>query len=310
MEKEVILQKKWVVCLLAMVCCGLWGSAHPCIKIGYKLFAIGAEETAAQILFAGCRFFLAGALALVLGSILSRKILLPKRSSGIKILQLAMVQTVIQYLFFYIGLAHTTGVKSAIINGVNVFVSIFVASIIFRQEKITRRKMIGCILGFIGVVLVNLAGGSSIDFHMQLNGEGFLLLATVAYAVSSAMLKSFSKEESPVVLSGCQFMVGGLIMMICGFVMGGRIAPAASMSASVGILIYLAFISAVAYSLWGILLKYNPVSTVTVFGFMNPVFGVVLSAILLGETDALGTASIAALLLICAGIYIVNKGDA
>jgi len=66
------------------------------------------------------------------------------------------------------------------------------------------------------------------------------------------------------------------------------------------------FLSAVAYSLWGILLKYNPVSKVAVFGFMNPVCGVILSAVLLGETDSLSVMSVAALVLVCMGIYIVN----
>ena len=71
-------------------------------------------------------------------------------------------------------------------------------------------------------------------------------------------------------------------------------------------LLYLAMVSAVAYSLWGMLLKYNPISKVAVFGFMNPVFGVILSALLLQEADSLGVMCIAALGLVCVGIYIVN----
>ena len=66
-------------------------------------------------------------------------------------------------------------------------------------------------------------------------------------------------------------------------------------------------ISAVAYSLWGILLKYNPISRVAVFGFMNPVIGVILSAIVLDEKDTLGVTSVIALILVCIGIYIVNR---
>ena len=77
----------------------------------------------------------------------------------------------------------------------------------------------------------------------------------------------------------------------------------------IGLLVYLALVSAVAYSLWGILLKYNPVSRVTVFGFMNPVFGVLLSALLLGETDqASGILGLLSLLLVSVGIYVVNSG--
>ena len=70
---------------------------------------------------------------------------------------------------------------------------------------------------------------------------------------------------------------------------------------------YLAFISAMAYSLWAMLLKYNPVSKITVYGFMNPVFGVILSAFILGEAEqAFGIKSLGALILVCIGIYIVN----
>ena len=80
-------------------------------------------------------------------------------------------------------------------------------------------------------------------------------------------------------LSGYQFILGGIVMAVCGFFMGGHLSgftlPAFAM------LFYLAVISAVAYSLWGLLLKYNPISKVAVFGFMNPVFGVMLSALLL-----------------------------
>lgn len=308
MKKKHILQKKWIVCLLAVICCGLWGSAHSCIKIGYRLFAIGADETMVQILFAGCRFFLAGVLTILLGSILSRKCLIPQRRSAGKIIKLAMVQTVSQYVFFYIGLAHTTGVKSSIINGFNVFMSIFVAAVFFRQEKITRRKLLGCLLGFAGVVLVNVSGGSGFDMSMCLSGEGVLLLATVANAFSTVMIKIYSEEENPVVLSGYQFMFGGFIMAAAAYLTGARLAaPAQTLPAGVGMLVYLGFVSAVAYSVWGILLKYNEVSVVSVFSFMTPIFGVVLSALLLKERSALGVASITALLLICGGIYIVNK---
>lgn len=70
----------------------------------------------------------------------------------------------------------------------------------------------------------------------------------------------------------------------------------------------MALISAVAYSLWSRLLAVNPVSRVSVFGFMNPVFGVVLSALLLGEGAGTSPVTvIVALLLVCGGIIIVNK---
>ena len=301
--KEQFMQKTIVVWLGALLCCALWGSAFPCIKIGYRMFDITSADVAAQILFAGCRFTLAGILALLIGSVMNRRLLIPKRESYGKILRLSMLQTVAQYLFFYVGLANTTGVKASIIEGVNVFIAILVAGLLFHQEKITAKKMIGCAVGFAGVVLVNLSG-TGVDFQFSFLGEGFIFLSTIAYAFSSVYLKRYSQEENPVVLSGWQFVIGGLIMIGCGLVAGGRLAMWTG--GGVAMLVYLAMISAVAYSLWGILLKYNPVSRVAVFGFMNPVFGVILSALLLNETGSLGSMSLAALVLVCMGIYVVN----
>lgn len=298
------LQKTVVVWVLALVCCALWGSAFPCIKIGYRLFAIEASDTATQILFAGCRFTLAGIIAILIGSVLNHTFLYPKKNAWGKVLWLSMLQTVLQYFFFYIGLAHTSGVKASIIEAVSVFVAIFVASMIFHQEALTKQKLLGSLIGFIGVVLINLNG---LTFEFVWNGEGFILISTIAYAFSSVYLKRFSVEHHPVMLSGYQFVLGGIIMMIGGLMMGGKITQVSA--SGIGMLIYLALVSSVAYSLWGILLKHNPVSKVSVFGFMNPVCGVLLSAILLQEQNqAGGVICLISLVLVCVGITISQRG--
>ena len=109
-------------------------------------------------------------------------------------------------------------------------------------------------------------------------------------------------------LSGWQFLAGGIVMIVGAILAGGRI-PYFSVSA-LPLLIYLALLSAVAYSLWAMLLKYNPVSKITIFCFTNPIFGVILSAFILGESEqAFGPKSLIALILVCIGIFIVNKGD-
>lgn len=303
---EKFMQKTIVVWIGALICCALWGSAFPCIKIGYAWMNIDSSDTATQILYAGCRFTIAGFLAIFIGSILQKQVLIPKGRTWKRVLYLCMLQTVLQYLFFYIGLAHTSGVKASIIEGMNVFVAILVASLMFHQEKLTGAKVIGCIIGFLGVVLVNVSGGS-IDSHFTLLGEGFIFFSTVSYAFSSILIKRYSTEENTVLLSGWQFVVGGMIMAICGILMGGKLQQLDGKN--IGMLLYLALVSAVAYSLWSMLLKYNPISRVAVFGFMNPVCGVILSAILLKESGNLHISALLSLLLVCAGIYIVNKRE-
>ena len=87
--------------------------------------------------------------------------------------------------------------------------------------------------------------------------------------------------------------------------MGGRVSFESVQG--VGVLVYLSFLSAIAYSLWGVLLKYNPVSRVTVFSFTIPVFGVLLSNIMLTESSNVSPVNlIVTLVLICAGIITLN----
>lgn len=299
------MQKTSVVWFGAMLCCLLWGSAFPCIKIGYGLWNIESVDTSSQILFAGMRFVLAGIFAVIFGSLLEGRFIRPEKGCAGKIAWLAMLQTVMQYLFFYIGLAHTSGVKASIIEAVNVFVAIIVSGFIFHQENVTAKKMLGCLVGFAGVVLINMNG---MNFQMSLSGEGAIFLSTVAYAFSSVFLKRYSAKHNPVMLSGYQFIFGGIILSAAGLAMGGRLSTVST--GGVLMLIYLALVSAVAYSLWGMLLKYNPISRVAVFGFMNPVFGVILSAWLLREgAQALGPISLVSLVLVCVGIYIVNSRE-
>ena len=301
--KESTLRKTWVVCLLAMLCCILWGSAFPCIKVGYRLFQIDSLDTASQIVFAGCRFSLAGVLVVMFGSVMQGEFLRPTLEELPKVGKLCMLQTVIQYFFFYVGLAHTTGVKGSIVEASNVFLAILISSLVFRMEKLDGKKILGCIVGFAGVVLINLSG-SNMDMHFNFLGDGFILISATAYAFSSVLIKRYSQKSNPVMLSGYQFMAGGLVMIGGGFAMGGRL-HAFTFAGGV-LLLYMALISAVAYTVWGILLKYNPVSKVSIFGFTNPVFGVILSALILGEGSAFGMQGIVALVLVCAGICIVN----
>jgi drug/metabolite transporter (DMT)-like permease len=305
MKKERFWTATPVIFLMTLICCFLWGSAFPCVKIGYRLFRIASGDSAGQLLFAGVRFTLAGLLVLLFGSLQKRRVLLPDGKSTGAILILALFQTIGQYFFFYIGMAHTSGVKSSIIEASSTFLAILIAALVFRYEKLTARKIIGCLIGFAGVLLI-LIPGSAIDFSMHWNGEGFILLSALMYSFSSSFIKQFSKREDPLVLSGCQFVIGGLVLAASGAALGGRLSgftPASSL-----LLLYMALISAVAYSLWSILLKYNPVSRIAVFGFMNPVLGVILSALLLNEKNqAFSLYGLLSLVLVSAGIITVNR---
>lgn len=300
MNKNKLFTNMVFVSLAAILCCALWGSATPFIKLGYQL--IRPEATVAStILFAGVRFFFAGIITVVIYSIARRKFLFPKEANLGKVATVGLFQTIIQYFFFYMGLSLTSGVKGTVISGSNTFFSILIASLIFRQEKLTFKKIIACVFGFAGIIIVNLNG---LDLTVNW-GDAFVLFSTVAYAVSSVLMKRYSSDEDPVVISGYQFIIGGTVMVVAGALMGGRIQI--NSLEAVGVLTYLSFLSAIAYALWGVLLKHNPVSRVTVFSFMIPVFGVLLSELMLTEASGVSYVNLLiALVLICTGITVLN----
>lgn len=296
-----------VIVIAAFICGFLWGSAFPCVKIGYRLFSVAADDTASQLLFAGIRFTLAGVLVILFGSIGERRLLLPAGiPDSIKmIVILSAFQTIGQYFFFYIGMAHASGVKASITEASSTFFAILIAALVFHTEKLNFRKIIGCLVGFAGVLVI-LIPGNTLDFHVRFNGEGFILISTLMYAMSSSVMKQYSRREDTFVLSGYQFIFGGIVLAAAGALMGGRLSGFTP--ASTALLLYMSFISAAAYTLWSILLRHNPVSRIAVFGFINPVMGAILSALLLGEQNqAFSIYGLLSLVLVTAGIIIVYR---
>lgn len=290
-----------------LVSCGLWGSAYPCVKIGYELFGITGSDVASRLVFAGTRFTIAGIMVVVGVSIAQRRALLPAKRDLGAIGILALFQTVLQYFFFYGGLSHAAGVTSSIIGAAAYFFAILFAALIFKTENLTRKAVVGCTIGFAGVVLVNLGGSGDAAFSFALNGEGFILLSSVAGAISTCFIAVLGRTHDSVLLSGWQFVTGGVVLLGCGLAMGGSLCPV-SPGPAFTLILYMGFISAMAYTLWSRLLAANPVSRVSIFGFMTPVFGAAMSAVLLGETDAVNPLfALIALALVSAGIVIVNR---
>ena len=169
-----IFTNTFFVTFAALLCCALWGSATPFIKIGYALM-MPEKDVPSTILFAGIRFMFAGILTVLIYSIARRKFLYPKKDNISKILTVSCFQTVIQYILFYIGLANTTGVKGTIASGSNSFFSMLIACLVFKQEKFTLKKLAACLIGFAGVILINLKG---LEFNMNFFGDCFVIFSS------------------------------------------------------------------------------------------------------------------------------------
>lgn len=234
---------------------------------------------------------------------MERKVLTIKKSSVPYIFGQGMLQTFLQYVCFYIGLAHTTGAKGSVINASNAFFALIFAHFLMKSEKMTWKKAIGCVIGFAGVIIINLTpGGMSGGFHIM--GEGLILVCSAAYGASSVMLKLLSDRETPVAVTAYQFLFGGAVLIAAGLAAGGAVSGFSGRSLL--LFLYLALLSTAAFSIWAILLKYNPVGKVAVYGFSIPVFGVTLSALLLRE-DIWKIQNLAALILVSVGIILVNR---
>ncbi|MBK5253525.1 MAG: DMT family transporter [Peptostreptococcaceae bacterium] len=303
MKTKKIFTNKKVVVVLAIMTCFFWGSAFPTIKTGYEVYGISQGDIASQILFAGIRFTLAGILIIIVGSLFLRRLPRIEIKKLPKVIHLSLFQTIGQYVFFYMGLAKATGTNGAIIDGSCALVTVVIAGLFYKEDKMTITKSIGCIMGFLGIAIVAVSGGTS-DIGFTITGEGFILIATLANGYSAILIKRYSQEINPVYLCGYQFIFGGMTMALGAFISGGCITGIDS--GNIIILIYLAMLSMIAYTTWTVLLKYNSAAKVGVYGFLIPVFGVILSAIVLKENPA-NISTISALALVCIGIYMVNR---
>ena len=290
------------ILLPAAVCTFLWGSAFPFIKLGYAAFAV--EGPFSQILFAGLRFALAGLLLLAVLTVRGRRVPVPPKGSRLSVLRLGLVLTAGQYFFFYLGLANTTGVRGSIIQGMGTFLTVVLAHFWFHGkdgDRMTGRKALGCIVGLLGVVLANFEGTQG---GFSFSGEGLMLLATVLFAVGSLFSKDVTKTVDPFCATGWQLLLGGLVLTLIGLLGGGRLCAPASFSGW-GSFLYLAALSSVAFAIWTRLLQKFAAGRVAVYNFLTPLFGVLLSACLLGESLS-GVQIVLALLLVCLGIVLVN----
>lgn len=304
--KPSLYQTRSGVFALATLCCILWGSAYPAIKNGYALLHIAPSDIASQMLFAGWRFALAGAILLIVAAAMKKPIFTLNGRQMRQVALLGLTQTAIQYVFFYVGLAHASGVKSSIMNATGVFFSVVLAHFVYANDRITARKAMGCLIGFLGVVVVNLGGGA-LGFDFSLLGEGFVIIAAFVLTAASIYGKHLSAAMDPMVMTGWQLFIGGLILTGIGMAGGGHLEALGLHSGA--LLLYMALLSSVAFAVWSLLLKHNPVGLIAAFNFLIPVFGVALSAIFLGES-LLRWSYLAALVLVCAGIWLVTRPSA
>lgn len=301
MKKPSVLNNRIIACVLAVFCTLLWGTAFPFIKLGYASFEIAENDIGAKLLFAGLRFAIAGAMVYITLLISARKIPKLSRTDIAPVGVLGLVQTAAQYIFTYIGIGFTSGTNTSIITACASFFTVLAAPLFFKSDRITLMKIIGCLLGFAGVLAINWGGGG---FGTDtLFGDFMILMSTISAAAGNLISKKIANGRNPVKITAFQLIIGGGVLAVAGLICGGKLSF--DNMQSVLILLWLAFVSAAAFSIWTALLKHHPASMITVFNLLVPVFGTILSGIMLGE-DVFKIETLISLVLISLGIAAVN----
>ena len=291
----------WVV-VFALTAAIAWGWAFPLIKIGFNAFGISADMTGSKMLFAGIRFAAADLIVLSVARCSSRSFKTSKMIDWRFILAFALMNTTLHYFFFYVGMSHSEGSRAAILNSLSTFLVVLLACACFKSDKLTSRKILGCAVGFEGVLSLNLGGAES--GHFTWLGDGMIILNAICGACANLMTRGLSRRVDVFVGTGYSLAIGGLLLIIPGLLLGG-ILPNINML-GITCLILLIAISAVGFALYNKLLSLNPVGKVAIYNSLIPIVGAVTSCLCLGETFHLKYALAGGLAAL--GIYIINKG--
>lgn len=290
----------WVV-VFALTAAILWGWAYPFIKMGFAEFHITADMTGSKMLFAGIRFLLSGLIILALAAKTHRSFAVRQSVDWWFVLLFALLNTTLHYTFFYIGLSHSQGSRAAILNSLSVFSVVIMACLFFKSDKMNLRKIIGCVLGFTGILALNMGGEEGSSFTWM--GDGMIILNALCGASASLLTRGLSQRVDVFVGTGYSLAIGGALLILPGIVMGGYL-PNVTWT-GLAILLMLIVISTTGFALYNKLISCNPVGKITIYNSLIPVVGAVSSCLCLHE-PFLWRYVIAGTLATW-GIYLINK---
>ena len=291
----------WVV-VFALTAAVAWGWAYPLIKLGFEAFSITSDMTGSKMLFAGIRFALSGLIVLAFAKSAHRRLTVSGMGGWLYVLTFSLMNTTLHYACFYIGLSHSAGARAAVFNSLGVFMLVLLACAFFKTDRLSMRKVVGCAVGFAGVVVLNFGGGESGQFTLL--GDGMIILNALCSAVAGLMTRGLGRDTDVFVGTGYSLAIGGVLLVIPGLLMGGTLPQATG--TGLLILFLLIAISTIGFTLYNKLLSCNPVGKVAIFNSLIPVVGAVTSCLCLHEPFYIKY--VLAVLLSAGGIYIINRG--
>lgn len=290
----------WVV-IMALSIAVAWGWAFPLLKLGFDEFGIAQHMTASKILFAGLRFASAGIILLIIAATTGKSFKVDTTWGWGYVVAFALLNTTLHYTFFYIGLSNSAGARAAILNSLGTFILVLLACMVFKSDKLTTKKLIGCLIGFTGILTLNIGGTESGKFTFD--GDGMIIINTICTAMAGLLIRNVSRRVDIFVGTGYALTIGGVLLIIPGFAFGGSL-PSITVS-GILILATLIAISAVCFAIYNKLISCNPVGKIAIFNSLIPIVGAITSCLCLGETFY--WQYLISALLAGTGIYIINR---
>ena len=301
-QKTSIFQRPVWVVVFALTAAIAWGWAYPLIKLGFQHWGIDQDVTGGKMLFAGVRFAISGLIILAIAGTTGKKFKVKNRWGWVYVILFALLNTTLHYTFFYIGLSHSEGARAAIFNSLGTFMLVLFACMFFKSDRLTSRKILGCAIGFAGILALNIGGGESGQFTLM--GDGMIILNALCSALAGLMTRGLGRRVDIFVGTGYSLAIGGLLLIIPGLAFGGTL-PLITTQGQI-ILGLLIAISTIGFALYNKLLSCNPVGKVAIFNSLIPVVGALTSCLCLGEPFY--WKYILAALLATTGIYVINRG--
>jgi len=283
--------------LLALVVMLLWGSLFPMVKLGYSAYNV--SSTGDILFFAGVRFTVCGAVICLFSLLCDRASYKGVPSSLGYVLLSGLFAIILHYACTYIGLSLTDSGKTAILKQIGALLYVCFSFIFFKSDRPTAKKILGALLGFAGVIAINVSGGE-IRFGI---GELLIILASFCTVASNIVSKKALATVTPITMTGVSQLFGGLVLLAIGRALGGSMTFSLATSP---VMLGICISSIVSYCLWFTAVRDGALSNLFIIKFAEPAFACIFGALLLGE-DILQLQYLAAFILISAGIYIANK---
>jgi drug/metabolite transporter (DMT)-like permease len=281
-----------IAAIYTVFLCILFGSNAVAIKMAFN--GIGVFTTAA------IRFSIAS-ITIYLWARTAGQSLILKKGQLHQMLILSILFWA-QISLFYLGLSKTNASRGTLIANLLPFFILFLAHIFIPGDRITKRKLVGILLGFAGVTSMFLED-KNITSDLRL-GDLIILLAVFFWASNAIYLKRIidAYNSFQIVLYSMLFAVP--FFFLEGFLSDRHMVSHLD-SKIIGALLYQSFVTAsFGFVAWNNLFHKHGAVSLHSFVFIMPIAGVALGGLVLGEP--ITPKLLLALVLIVSGILVVH----